>query len=120
MPIKSIPTSVCVRAEAKTLAATSLILLMATCSPEPASPPAAPESTAAMPAAAESADPTLRTVAQGDVTGWIQDNGSQAWTNIPFAQPPVGDLRWKLPQPAQRPQRCLVRRKSAPPMACLL
>lgn len=34
----------------------------------------------------------------GDLTVWIQDNGSQAWTNIPFAQPPVGDLRWKPPQ----------------------
>src|SRR5690606_37641893 len=26
---------------------------------------------------------------------------SLAWQNIPYAQPPVGDLRWRTPQPAQ-------------------
>lgn len=46
-------------------------------------------------------DPTLRSIASGQLSGLIQDNGSYAWKNIPYAQPPVGELRWKLPQPAQ-------------------
>ncbi|MES3008924.1 MAG: carboxylesterase family protein [Pseudomonadota bacterium] len=101
MTITSIQTSTCSKVHAKTLAATSLLCLLVACAPEPSAPTAAPESTAAVPAVTEPADPTLRTVSQGQLSGWVQDNGSQAWTNIPFAQPPVGDLRWKLPQAAQ-------------------
>ncbi|MEX2333653.1 MAG: carboxylesterase family protein [Pseudohongiella sp.] len=47
---------------------------------------------------AQRADPTRRSIAQGQLTGLVQDNGSLAWKGIPFAQPPVGELRWKLPQ----------------------
>ncbi len=36
---------------------------------------------------------------QGDVTGVTQKQ-STAWLGLPFAAPPVGDLRWKAPQPA--------------------
>jgi para-nitrobenzyl esterase len=48
-----------------------------------------------------SQNPTLRTVEQGQVSGWVQENGSYAWTNIPYASPPVGELRWKAPRPAE-------------------
>ena len=44
-------------------------------------------------------DPTMRTIGQGTLTGVIQENGSYAWLGIPFAEPPVGDLRWKAPRP---------------------
>ena len=43
-------------------------------------------------------DPTMRTTSQGTLTGVIQDNGSYAWLGIPFAKPPVGELRWKAPR----------------------
>jgi len=74
------------------------LLLLLSCSqdhpqetPEPSSPGA--EITVS--------DPTFRTIASGSMTGLVQDNGSLAWRNIPYAQPPVGDLRWKLPQPVE-------------------
>lgn len=51
--------------------------------------------------APEKADPTMRTIAQGTLTGVIQENGSYAWLGIPFAKPPVGELRWKAPQPPE-------------------
>ena len=45
-------------------------------------------------------DPTLRTIAQGELTGAVQENGSLVWRSIPYAEPPVGELRWKAPRPA--------------------
>ncbi len=45
------------------------------------------------------AGPVART-ALGPVDGLVLDNGVQAWLGIPYAAPPVGELRWKPPQPA--------------------
>ncbi len=48
------------------------------------------------------ADDPLPTVRKTTV-GWIQGNddsaatGTYAWKGVPFAKPPVGDLRWKAP-----------------------
>ena len=36
----------------------------------------------------------------GQVRGITEANGTCAWKGIPFAAPPVGDLRWKAPLPA--------------------
>ncbi|MET0366184.1 MAG: carboxylesterase family protein [Sphingobium sp.] len=36
---------------------------------------------------------------EGPVEGMVLDDGVQAWLGIPFAAPPIGDLRWKPPQP---------------------
>jgi para-nitrobenzyl esterase len=44
--------------------------------------------------AAES--PTV-TVTRGQVRGSVLEKGSAAFKGIPFAQPPVGDLRWRPP-----------------------
>ena len=40
-------------------------------------------------------------VAQGDLTGVLTGDGQvEVYTGIPYAQPPIGPLRWKEPQPA--------------------
>jgi len=40
-------------------------------------------------------------VKQGIVEGTIED-GLRVFKGVPFAAPPVGDLRWKAPQPAEK------------------
>ena len=49
----------------------------------------------------ESSD-TLRVIEQGELSGVLNTrNKARAWFGIPYAQPPVGDLRWRAPRPAQ-------------------
>ncbi|NCD69707.1 carboxylesterase/lipase family protein [Mucilaginibacter agri] len=45
--------------------------------------------------------PTEATIANGKLEGVAQTNGIRTFKGIPFAQPPVGDLRWKEPQPVK-------------------
>ena len=71
-----------------------------------------------LPAGAASLDRV--TTANGVVVGAAEEAGVRAFRGIPFAAPPVGDLRWKPPQPVTswkdaRPAetfgpRCLQRR----------
>lgn len=44
-------------------------------------------------------DATLRTIANGQIVGSKTTLGAHRWAGIPFAQPPVGDLRWRAPRP---------------------
>ena len=37
--------------------------------------------------------------AQGPIAGVTLEGGIETFRNIPFAQPPVGELRWRAPQP---------------------
>ena len=45
---------------------------------------------------------TLRHPAAGDVVGFADTHETYAWLGVPFAQPPVGALRWRAPQPLPR------------------
>lgn len=43
---------------------------------------------------------TARTLPQGDLLGYVDaETGAHVWRAIPFAKPPVGDLRWRAPRP---------------------
>jgi para-nitrobenzyl esterase len=49
------------------------------------------------------ADPaTERALPAGTVVGAKGSYGGHAWLGIPFAEPPVGPLRWRAPEAAQR------------------
>ena len=41
----------------------------------------------------------LRHPAAGSVLGYRDTYSTQAWLGIPYAQPPLGELRWRAPQP---------------------
>ncbi len=46
-------------------------------------------------------DATLRRLTAGDLVGFRHDSGAFAWLGVPFASPPVGDLRWRAPRPPE-------------------
>jgi para-nitrobenzyl esterase len=48
------------------------------------------------------ADPDARrTTTTGEVVGFVGEYGSHVWLGIPYAKPPVGELRWRAPLPAE-------------------
>ncbi len=49
---------------------------------------------------ASPADPVV-TIAAGQLRGSVTNDGVAAFKNIPFAQPPVGELRWRAPLPVK-------------------
>jgi para-nitrobenzyl esterase len=49
----------------------------------------------------ERADPaTERQITQGRLIGFDAGSGAHGWLGIPYAAPPVDDLRWRAPRPA--------------------
>ena len=68
------------------LAAALVLSACASTPPAPVSPP--------------TPDPaTARTLGDGGVVGYVDaDTGAHVWRAIPFAAPPVGDLRWRAPR----------------------
>ncbi len=50
---------------------------------------------------------TLSGISQGQS---IEGEAVVSWFDIPFAKPPVGDLRWKAPRPLRNPEQILAQR----------
>ena len=48
--------------------------------------------------AVEGTTPLERIVDQGALQGMEWDRATYAWLGVPYARPPVGDLRWKAPR----------------------
>ncbi len=47
-------------------------------------------------------DPSsLRSTTSGAVVGFVGAYDSHVWLGIPFARPPLGELRWRAPEPPQ-------------------
>lgn len=45
---------------------------------------------------------TLRMTEGGEVVGFVDSTDARAWLGIPYAKPPIDDLRWKSPQRLDR------------------
>jgi len=45
---------------------------------------------------------TTRTIAQGDLTGFIAPSGAHVWRGVPFATDTSGENRWRAPRPAPK------------------
>jgi len=45
---------------------------------------------------------TSRVVENGELIGFENRNNTHAWLGIPYAAPPVGELRWRAPQPPKQ------------------
>jgi para-nitrobenzyl esterase len=43
---------------------------------------------------------TARTIAQGDLVGFVAPSGAHVWRNVPFAADTGGENRWRAPRPA--------------------
>ncbi|PHS26466.1 MAG: hypothetical protein COA84_06045 [Robiginitomaculum sp.] len=66
---------------------------------------------------------TLRHIETGEIIGSVTEAGAYQWAAIPYAAPPIGDLRWRAPRPAaawqgqrkvlDRSVRCVQRARSA-------
>jgi para-nitrobenzyl esterase len=46
-------------------------------------------------------DDTVRQLTSGQIIGFKDQQNTYAWLGIPFAKPPLGDLRWRAPQSAE-------------------
>src|ERR1051326_5564915 len=60
---------------------------------------------------------SIASTAQGQVAGEALKAGGAVFKAIPFAQPPIGDLRWREPQPAKAWTGTRDARKFAAPCA---
>ena len=66
------------------------LITAAACTREPPPPDPSPSADA------------QRTAPAGELVGFHGRYGSHVWMGIPYARPPVGELRWRAPEPAPR------------------
>src|SRR6185437_15918531 len=57
-------------------------------------------SSAQTPASSAQSNPAAK-ISSGQLRGTVTSDGVAVFKNIPFAQPPIGDLRWREPLPAK-------------------
>ena len=95
----------CCRAAAAAIAVGGLFLLAVMLAPAPRAASGADASTHAARGAAAATRPRVRT-SEGPVRGFVKDGVSE-FLGIPYAAPPVGDLRWRPPQPHARWRKAL-------------
>ena len=50
---------------------------------------------------------TLKNTTSGQVIGFKHINNSLAWYGIPYAKPPIDELRWRAPQPIENRKETL-------------
>lgn len=50
---------------------------------------------------AQAAEPCTVRTRQGIYNGFVDKRGVKTWPGIPYAKPPVGDLRWRAPEPLE-------------------
>lgn len=55
----------------------------------------------AAPTTRPNTDPTTaRVLSTGEIVGFSNAAGGHSWLGIPYAAPPIGELRWRAPRPA--------------------
>jgi para-nitrobenzyl esterase len=58
----------------------------------------------------------VRSTHEGDVIGFTGPYGEHVWLGVPYARPPVGEWRWRPPQPALHRDRAV--ECTSPPPSC--
>lgn len=75
------------------------------------------ESKAKVDAGGQMGEPDRVQIASGAIEGLGSKDGVRVFRGIPFAEPPVGELWWKPPQPV-KPGRARVKPTSSGPRRC--
>ena len=73
-----------------------LAVVLAACGTSTETSPAVPTAEVPAPPAAAN-DPTLAVTAEGPLRGVEVASGTRTWKGIPYASPPIGDLRFRVP-----------------------
>ena len=50
---------------------------------------------------------TLKNTSSGQLIGFKHINNSTAWFGIPYAKPPINELRWRAPQPIENSEEII-------------